>query len=71
MIKKEVNKKWKQKLQHYRGADTAAGLLLETTSHPQQAALQQDNSQWTGKNGLLSPEDTLRLDALDRLETID
>jgi hypothetical protein len=37
--KKEVNKTWKRKLQHSRGADTAAGLLLENTSH-RQAALQ-------------------------------
>jgi hypothetical protein len=30
--------------------------------------LQQDNSQWTGENRILSPEDIIRLDALDRLE---
>jgi hypothetical protein len=27
--------------------------------------------QWTGENQLLSPEDIIRLDALDRLETTD
>jgi hypothetical protein len=70
-IKKEVNKKWKWTFQHYRGADTAAGLLLEKKSH-HQAALQHDNSQWTGENWLLSPEEIISLDALllDRLVTI-
>ena len=28
--------------------------------------LQQDNSQWTGENWLLSPDDIIRLDVLDR-----
>jgi hypothetical protein len=64
-IKKEVNKKRKRKLQHSRGADTAAVLLLQKTYH-RQAALQQDNSQWTGENRLLSPEEIIRLDELDR-----
>jgi hypothetical protein len=64
-IKKEVNKKQKRKLQHSRGADTAAVLLLQKTYH-RQAALQQDNSQWTGENLLLSPEEVIRLDELDR-----
>jgi hypothetical protein len=36
-IKKEGNKKQKRKLQQSRGADTAAGLLLENTSHCQAA----------------------------------
>jgi hypothetical protein len=66
-IKKEVNQKRKRKLKHTRGADRAAGLLLEKTYH-REAALQQDNSQWTGENQLLSPEDIIRLDALDRLQ---
>jgi hypothetical protein len=48
-IKKEVHEKWKRKLQHPRGAVRAAGLLVEKTYH-QEAALQQDNSQWTGEN---------------------
>ena len=69
-IKLEVHKKRKWKLQHSRGAAMAANLLLEKTFHCQ-AALQQDNSQWTGENQLLSPEDIIRLDAVDRLETID
>jgi hypothetical protein len=29
--------------------------------------LQQDDSQWTGENRMLSPENPIRLDALDRL----
>jgi hypothetical protein len=66
-IKKEVNQKRKRKLKNTRGADTAAGLLLENTYH-REAALQQDNSQWTGENQLLSPEDIIRLDELDRLQ---
>ena len=45
----------------------AASLLVEKTFH-REAALQQDNSQWTGENRLLSPEDIVRLDALDRLQ---
>jgi hypothetical protein len=28
-LKKEVNEKWKQKLQYTRGVDRAAGLLVE------------------------------------------
>jgi hypothetical protein len=66
IIKKEVHQKRKRKLQHNRGADTAASLLLEKTFH-REAALLQDNSQWTGENQLLSPEDIIRLDELDRL----
>ncbi len=66
-IKTEVNEKRKRKLQHTRGADRAASLLVEKTFH-REAALQQDNSQWTGENRLLSPEDIVRLDALDRLQ---
>jgi hypothetical protein len=64
-IKKEVHQKRKRKLQHNRGADTAAS-LLEKTFH-REAALLQDNSQWSGENQLLSPEDIIRLDELDRL----
>jgi hypothetical protein len=66
-IKKEVNQKQKRKLEHTRGADRAAGLLLVKTYH-REAALHQDNSQWTGENQLLSPEDIIRLDELDRLQ---
>ena len=64
-IKKEVNKKRKRKLQNSKGADTAAALLLQKNNH-RQAAFEQDNSQWTGENRLLSPEEIIRLDAIDR-----
>jgi hypothetical protein len=63
--KKEVNKKQKPNLQNWKGADTAAALLLQMSDH-RQAALEQDNSQWTGENGLQSPEEIIRLDAMDR-----
>jgi hypothetical protein len=66
-MKKEVNQKRKRNLQSTRGADTAAALLVEKTYH-REAALVQDNSQWTGENPLLSPEDIIRLDELDRLQ---
>jgi hypothetical protein len=66
-MKKEVNQKRKRNLQSTRGADTAAALLVEKTYH-REAALVQDNSQWTGENRLLSPEDIIRLDELDRLQ---
>jgi hypothetical protein len=56
----------KRKLQHYRGADTAPALLLQKTYHCQAALLQQDNSQWTGENQILSPAEIIRLDELDR-----
>jgi hypothetical protein len=62
---KKVNKKRKGNLQNSKGADTAAALLLQKNSH-RQAALEQDNSQWTGENRLLSPEEIIRLDAIDR-----
>ena len=64
-IKKEVNKKRKRNLQHSKGADTAAALILQKTYHCQ-AVLYQDNWQCTGDNQLLSPEEIIRLDALDR-----
>jgi hypothetical protein len=41
--KKEVNKKQKPNLQNWKGADTAAALLLQKSDH-RQAALEQDNS---------------------------
>jgi hypothetical protein len=47
--KEKVNKKRKRNLQNSKGADTAAALLLQKNSH-RQAALEQDNSQWTGEN---------------------
>jgi hypothetical protein len=33
-----------------------------------EAALKQDNLQWTGENRPLSSEETVRLDAADRLD---
>jgi hypothetical protein len=39
----EVNKKQKPNLQNWKGADTAAALLLQKSDHCQ-AALEQDNS---------------------------
>jgi hypothetical protein len=68
-IKEEVHKKRKRKLETNRGAETEAALLVEKTFH-RDAALQQDNSQWTGENRLLSPEEIIRLDAADRLDII-
>jgi hypothetical protein len=64
-ILKKVKKKRKRNLQNSKGVDTAAALLLQKNSH-RQAALKQDNSQWTGDNQLLSPEERIRLDAIDR-----
>lgn len=66
-IKQEVHKKRKRKLQTTRGADTERALLIEKTFH-REAALEQDNLQWTGENRLLSPEEIVRLDAADRLD---
>jgi hypothetical protein len=63
--KKAVNKKQKPHLQNWKGADTAAALLLQKSDHCQ-AALKQDKLQWTGENGLLSPEEIIGLDAMDR-----
>ena len=63
-IKGKVKVSRKRKLQHSRGAETAAALQMEKTFH-REAALAQDNSQWTGENRLLEPEEVLRLDAED------
>jgi hypothetical protein len=52
--KVEAKEDRKRKLQHDGGAETAAALLIEKTIH-REAALQQDNSQWTGENRLLEP----------------
>ena len=41
------------------------------TFHCEAALEEQDNSQWTGENQLLSPEDIIRLDELDRLNNND
>ena len=60
----EVKENRKRKLGHNRGAETAVALLIEKTFH-REAALEQDNSQWTGENRLLEPEEILRLDAAD------
>jgi hypothetical protein len=69
-IKQEAHKKRKRKLQTTRGADTERALLIEKTFH-REAALEQDNLQWTGENRLLSPEEIVRLDAADRLDNND
>jgi hypothetical protein len=61
-MKVEAKENWKRKLQHDRGAETAAALLIEKTFHCE-AALQQDNSQWTGENRLLEPEEVIMRDA--------
>jgi hypothetical protein len=60
--KVEVKENRKRKLQHNRGAETAAALLIEKTFH-REAALQQDDSQWTGENRLLEPEEVIMRDA--------
>jgi hypothetical protein len=66
-IKQEVNESRKQKLQCNRSTETALRLLVENNYH-REAALAQDSSQWTGQNRLLlSPQDIIRLDAVDRL----
>jgi hypothetical protein len=64
-----MNESRKWKLHHNRCADTAPRLLVEKHYH-REAALEQDNSQWTGENRLLSPQEIIRLDALDRLHAI-
>ena len=72
--KEEANekRKRKRKLQHARGADTAAALQVEKTFH-REFYLEQDNSQWTGENRLLEAEEMLRLDREDAAQdnTID
>jgi hypothetical protein len=60
--KVEAKENRNRKLQHDRGADTAAALLIKKTFH-REAALQQDNSQWTGQNRLLEPEEVIMRDA--------
>jgi hypothetical protein len=65
--KKEAHNKQKRKLDSARGADTTAALKIRKISH-REAALQQDNSQWTGENELLSAQEIIRLDAQDRLD---
>ena len=69
-IKQEVHKKRKRNLQTTRGADAERALLIEKTFH-RGAALEQDNLQWTGENRLLSPEETVMLDAADGLDDND
>jgi hypothetical protein len=53
--KVEAKESWKRKLQHDRGAETAANLLHKKTFH-REAALSQDNLRWTGVNRLLTAE---------------
>jgi hypothetical protein len=45
-IKVEVKESQKRKLQHDRGAETAANLLIEKIFY-REVALSQDNLQWT------------------------
>jgi hypothetical protein len=66
--KEEAHNKQKRKLDSTRGADTPASLKLRKTSHREEAALQQGNLKWTGKNELLSAQESIRLDAQDRLD---
>jgi hypothetical protein len=67
-IKKEVHQNRKQKLHHNsRGADTAGSKSSPGEDFHRESALLQDNSQWTGENQLISPEDIIRLDEIDRL----
>jgi hypothetical protein len=66
-VKEEVQKKRKRNIKTTRGLDTEAALQIEKKLY-REHALQEDNSQWTGENRLLSPEEIIRLDAEDRLE---
>jgi hypothetical protein len=66
-IKVEVKESRKRKLQHDRGAETAANLLHEKTFH-REAALSQDNSQWTGVNRLLTAEEVVIQDEEEWVE---
>jgi hypothetical protein len=60
-MKVEVKESWKRKVQHDRGAETAANLLVEKTFH-REPALSQDNLQWTGVNRLLKLKEIVILD---------
>ena len=63
-----MQKNRNRKLGNARGTDTAAALLDQKT-YRCKVALEEDNSQWTDTNKLLSPEEIIRLDAvLDRLD---
>ena len=64
-IKKEVLGKRKRDLQNDRRGETATARLTEKTAH-REAALEEDNLQWTGPSELLSAEEIIRLDELDR-----
>jgi hypothetical protein len=63
--KKEVLGKRRRKLQNDAGGETARALLAAKSLH-REKALEEDNSQWTGMNKLLSPEEIIRLDEMDR-----
>jgi hypothetical protein len=63
--KKEVPGERKQKLQNDAGGETARALLAANSLH-RETALEEDNSQWTGMNKLLSPEEIIRLDETNR-----
>jgi hypothetical protein len=66
-MKKEVLGKRKRKLQNDTGGETARALLAAKSLHCE-TALEEDNSQWTGMNKLLSPEEIIWLDEMDRLD---
>jgi hypothetical protein len=53
-----------RKLQRDGGTETAAALQMEKTLH-REAALEQDNSQWTGENRMLEPEEILMPNAAE------
>jgi hypothetical protein len=64
--KEEVAVDRKRKHENTRREETAAALLSAKTEDLERA-LEQDNSQWTGDNALLTAADVIRLDAADAL----
>jgi hypothetical protein len=66
-MKVEAKESRKRKLQHDRGAETAANLLHKKTFH-REAALSQDNSRWTGVNRLLTAEEVVIQDEEEWVE---
>jgi hypothetical protein len=65
--KVEAKESQKRTLQHDRGAETAANLLHEKIFF-REAALSQDNSQWTGVNRLLTAEEVVIQDEEEWVE---
>ena len=67
-INKEVLEKRKWDLENNsRGAETSVDLLDANTVH-HKSALEEDCLQWTGVNRLLSADEIIRLDSIDKLE---